>query len=77
MVKELGTRVVLPAFGTGVKAAWTAKLPDFSKWRTFSVESVKPLEASLKRLDNKLAVLRSMGEQTGVCLLYTSPSPRD
>jgi len=66
LVKELGTRVVLPAFGTGVKAAWTAKLPDFAKWRTFSVESVKPLEASLKRLDNKLAVLRSMGEQTGV-----------
>ena len=66
LVKELGTRVVLPAFGTGVKAAWTAKLPDFAKWRTFSVESVKPLESSLKKLDNKLAVLRSMGEQTGV-----------
>ena len=66
LVKELGTRIVLPAFGQSVKGAWTAKLPDFAKWRTFSTESVKPLEASLKRLDNKLAVLRSMGQQTGV-----------
>ena len=65
LVKELGTRVVLPAFGQTVKGAWTAKLPDFAKWRTFSTESVKPLEASLKRLDNKLAYLRSMGPQTG------------
>ena len=66
LVKELGTRIVLPAFGQTVKGAWTAKLPDFAKWRTFSTESVKPLEASLKKLDNKLAVLRSMGQQTGV-----------
>ena len=66
LVKELGTRIVLPAFGQPLKGAWTAKLPDFAKWRTFSTESVKPLEASLKRLDNKLAVLRSMGQQTGV-----------
>ena len=61
LVKELGTRVVLPAFGQTVKGAWTAKLPDFAKWRTFSTESIKPLEVSLKKLDNKLAVLRSMG----------------
>ena len=66
LVKELGTRIVLPAFGQTLKGAWTAKLPDFAKWRTFSTESVKPLEASLKKLDNKLAVLRSMGQQTGV-----------
>ena len=65
LVKELGTRIVLPAFGQTVKGAWTAKLPDFAKWRTFSTESVKPLEASLKKLDNKLAYLRSMGPQTG------------
>ena len=65
LVKELGTRVVLPAFGQTVIGSWTAKLPDFAKWRTFSTESSKPLEASLKRLDNKLAYLRSMGPQTG------------
>ena len=65
VVKELGTRVVLPAFGQTLKGAWTAKLPDFAKWRTFSTESIKPLEVSLKKLDNKLAYLRSMGPQTG------------
>ena len=66
LVKELGTRVVLPAFGQTVKGAWTAKLPDFAQWRTFSTESIDPLKASLKRLDNKLAYLRSTGPQTGV-----------
>ena len=66
LVKELGTRIVLPFFRQTVKGVWSAKLPDFAKWRTFSTESVDPLKASLKRLDNKLAYLRSMGPQTGV-----------
>ena len=66
LTKEIGTRLVLPLVGSTVKGAWTSKLPDFAKWRTFSTESVKPLEASLKRLDNKLAVIRSMGKETGV-----------
>ena len=75
-IAGLGTKVVLPAFGAPAKATWKATLPEFSKWRTFSVESAKPIEAALKKLDNKLAYLRSLDQQTG-CLLYTSPSPRD
>ena len=63
---NLGTRVVLPAFGAPAKTAWTAKLPEFSKWRTFSVESTKPLESALKKLDNKLAYVRSLDNQTGI-----------
>tara|TARA_Y100000593_G_scaffold28779_1_gene57549 strand:- start:2634 stop:6893 length:4260 start_codon:yes stop_codon:yes gene_type:complete len=65
-IAGLGTKVVLPAFGAPVKATWKATLPEFSKWRTFSVESAKPIEAALKKLDNKLAYLRSLDTQTGV-----------
>jgi len=65
-IAGLGTKVVLPAFGAPAKATWKATLPEFSKWRTFSVESAKPIEAALKKLDNKLAYLRSLDTQTGV-----------
>ena len=79
LVKELGTRILLPTVKGGSEAVkqsfagniknpttWKSTLPDFNKWRTFSVESTKPLESSLKRLDNKLSILRSLGKQTGV-----------
>jgi len=65
IVGDLGTRIVLPAFGAPLKTTWTAKLPEFKNWRTFSVSSAKPLEAALKGLDNKLAYLRSIGRETG------------
>ena len=65
-IANLGTRIVLPAFGAPAKTAWKATLPEFSKWRTFSVESTKPLESALKKLDNKLAYVRSLDNQTGI-----------
>ena len=65
-IANLGTKVVLPAFGAPVKSTWKATLPEFSKWRTFSVESAKPIEAALKKFDNKLAYFRSLDQQTGI-----------
>ena len=65
-IAGLGTRAVLPLAGVPAKTAFTAKLPEFSKWRTFSVESAKPIEAALKKLDNKLAYFRSLDQQTGI-----------
>jgi len=65
IVPALGTKIVLPVFGAPLKTTWTAKLPEFSKWRTFSVQSAKPLEAALKRFDNVIANLRSLGRETG------------
>jgi len=40
------------------------KLPEFSKWRMFSVNSKDPIQRRVKRLDNVLAKFRSTGEQT-------------
>jgi len=65
-IAGLGTRAVLPLAGVSAKTAFTAKLPEFAKWRTFSVESAKPIEAALKKLDNKLAYFRSLDQQTGI-----------
>ena len=65
VVGDLGTRIVLPAFGAPLKTTWSATLPEFKNWRTFSVTSAKPLEAALKSLDNKLAYIRSLGRETG------------
>ena len=65
-IGNLGTRIGLSLVGAPTKAAWTATLPKFEKWRTFSVESTKPLEAALKRFDNKLAYIRSVDNQTGI-----------
>ena len=40
------------------------KLPDFAKWRTYSSSSDDPLKASLKKLDNVLGSVRSLGRMT-------------
>ena len=78
ITKELGTRILLPLVKGGGAAlkqsvsgqlknptTWKSTLPEFSKWRTFSIESTKPMEAVLKRLDNKLRYMRSLDNQTG------------
>ena len=78
LTKELGTRILLPAVKGGTEAlkqsvsgniknplTWKSTLPEFKKWRTFSIESTKPMEAALKRLDNKFSYLRSLNRETG------------
>ena len=73
--KELGTRILLPTVKGGSEAlkqsfAGNIKNPttlgnllyqSLTNGERFSVESTKPLEAALKRLDNKLSYLRSLG----------------
>jgi len=67
ITKELGTRLLLgtTALGRrGIKEVGLAKLPPFEKWRSFSVEDVRPIRAALKKIDNKLSILRSYGTET-------------
>ena len=49
--------------GQGPKI-FTQKLPSFSKWRTYSTASDDSLKASLKKLDNWLGSVRSLGRMT-------------
>ena len=75
IAKELGTRFLLgtTALGRrGIKEVGFAKLPEFKKWRTFSVSDDRPVRAALKSVDNKLSILRSYGQETSEQYALTS-----
>jgi hypothetical protein len=46
------------------KAREAAGLPPFEQWRMFSVDNSDPLRRTLKRVDNFLSYLRSIGKQS-------------
>ena len=73
--KQVFTRAALGAYDiafakqaaySGIKFDKTFKrsLPDFQKWREFSVNSQDPLHQYLARIDNKLAAFRDIGKLT-------------
>ena len=64
---EIGTRVTLPIVSLGKVSPLTKirdGLPAFKDWRSFSVNSTDDLRAALKRIDNGLALFRSVGKFT-------------
>ena len=66
LAKEVGGRIILPFVSRNAFVkSFQAKLPPFSKWRTFSVTNSDPLKSALKKVDNKLSYLRSAAKQTG------------
>jgi hypothetical protein len=54
----------------------TKQLPEFSKWRLFSVESSNPLQKKLKKIDNFLSGFRSVGKYTGLGFQLSSDAKR-
>ena len=68
--------VVLPTIAKGLKAAPKAigqqikklpgvrELPEYKDWRMFSVQSSDPIRKTLKKADNALSWLRSIGKDT-------------
>jgi len=57
-------KVYLSTVGGHGTKPFKMKLPDFAKWRTYSSSSDDPLKASLKKLDNVLGSVRSLGRMT-------------
>ena len=53
------------------------QLPDFDKWRMFSVNSDDPLKARLKKLDNVLSWFRSVGKNTGQQFTLSTRAARE
>ena len=53
------------------------QLPAYEKWKLFSVNSNKPLEGRLKKLDNILSWFRSIGPMTGKQFHLTSRAARE
>ena len=71
ITKEAGTRILLSATAGGRAVLpktvknWKSTLPDFKDWRTFSVNNADDLKVALKKIDNVLSTLRSVGKKTG------------
>ena len=80
ITKEAGTRLLLTATKEGRKVlpkTFKARLPEFSKWRTFSVNNSDPLKVVLKKIDNKLATIRSLNLATGEGYNITSAAKNE
>jgi hypothetical protein len=56
---------------------FTTQLPDFEKWRMFSVNSNDPLKARLKKFDNVLSWFRSVGKNTNQQFTLSSRAARE
>ena len=59
------------------KLPFKTQLPDFDKWRMFSVNSNDPLKARLKGLDNVLSWFRSVGKNTNQQFTLSSRAARE
>jgi hypothetical protein len=59
------------------KAPFKTQLPDFEKWRMFSVNSNDPLKARLKKFDNVLSWFRSVGKNTNQQFTLSSRAARE
>ena len=68
-------RILAPAL-VG-KAPIKTQLPDFDRWRMFSVNSDDPLKQRLKKLDNVLSWFRSVGKNTGQQFTLSSRAARE
>ena len=56
---QIAGKAIKPLVPKSVK-----ELPDYKDWRMFSVESADPLRRTLKKVDNGLSWLRSIGKNT-------------
>ena len=66
LTREIGGRVILPFVSKGqFLKSFKAQLPEFKKWRTFSVTNSDPLKVALKKVDDKLQYLRSAANKVG------------
>jgi hypothetical protein len=68
-------RIIAPAL-VG-KVPIKTQLPDFDKWRMFSVNSDDPLKQRLKRLDNFLSAFRSVGKNTAQQFTLSTRAARE
>ena len=76
-LRNASSYVIDKTLSTVITANPKKQLPDFDKWRMFSVKSSDPLERKLKKLDNFLSNFRSLGKQTGLGFQFTSGAKRE
>ena len=71
-----GEKIFNPIVQLGMKDK-VKQLPDFEKWRMFSVNADDPLKQRLKKFDNVLSWFRSIGKNTGQQFTLTSRAARE
>jgi len=76
-LRNASSYVVDKTLSTVITGSPKKQLPDFDKWRMFSVKSSDPLEKRLKKIDNFLSNFRSLGKQTGLGFQFTSGAKRE
>ena len=76
-IRNASSYVVDKTLSTVITANPKKQLPDFDKWRMFSIKSSDPLERKLKKIDNFLSNFRSLGKQTGLGFQFTSGAKRE
>ena len=69
-------KIFNPIVQLGIKDK-VKQLPDFEKWRMFSVNADDPLKSRLKKFDNVLSWFRSVGKNTGQQFTLTSRAARE
>jgi len=77
VLRNASSYVIDKTLSTVITANPKKQLPDFDKWRMFSIKSSDPLERKLKKLDNFLSNFRSLGKQTGLGFQFTSGAKRE
>ena len=75
-IRNASSYVIDKSLSTAITGNPTKQLPEFSKWRMFSVESSDPLQKRLKKIDNFLSGFRSVGKFTGESFQLTSGAKR-
>ena len=76
-IRNASSYVIDKTLSTIITANPKKQLPEFSKWRMFSIKSSDPLEKKLKKIDNFLAGFRSLGRQTGLGFKFTTEAKRE
>ena len=76
-IRNASSYVIDKTLSTIITANPKKQLPEFSKWRMFSIKSSDPLEKKLKKIDNFLAGFRSLGRQTGLGFQFTTEAKRE
>ncbi len=76
-IRQASSFAIDKALSTAITLNPKKQLPEFSKWRMFSIKSSDPLEARLKKIDNFLSGFRSLGKQTGLGFQFTTGAKRE
>jgi len=71
-----GEKIFNPIVQLGIKDK-AKQLPDFEKWRMFSVNADDPLKQRLKKFDNVLSWFRSIGKNTAQQFTLSSRAARE